>query len=95
MRRHHQDEVVAIGRRPRDDLGTNGAVGAGAVLDHHRLAPTVAQLLRKQPRKNIGAAPGGVRHDDAQRLGGKAVGVRDRGQQGQGDSRQADQFFKF
>ena len=58
---------MAVGSRLGDVLHRDGAVGAGAVFHHHRLAPQGFQAYRHQARQNVGDAAGGVRHDDADR----------------------------
>src|SRR5207249_11993718 len=51
---HH--EVVAVGRRFGDGVRGNGAARARAAVDDHRLAPALAELLRKVAREVIGGA---------------------------------------
>ena len=66
--RHH--DGVAIGRALRDlDRGCHRA-GAGAVLDHERLAEAVGELLADQSPEDVGAAAGGERHDEIDLMAG-------------------------
>ena len=53
---HHQR--VAVGRRFRFVFGRDHAAGAGAVLDHDRLAENFRHFLRHDPRGDVGAAAG-------------------------------------
>src|SRR6218665_2537641 len=45
-------------------LRSDHAVGAGAVVDHHRLAPQLRQALRHQATDDVGAAAGRIRHHE-------------------------------
>ena len=67
-RRRRGEQRVAVGlglvRRGRADV----AGGARPVVDDHRLAPLLRQLLADVARQQIGAAAGRERHDDAHRL---------------------------
>jgi hypothetical protein len=59
-----EDQRVAIGRTARDFLRSNAAERAGAVLDQHRLAPRILQMLAHQPRHIVRPGTGRKRHDD-------------------------------
>ncbi len=80
---------VAVGRRLGHARGADGAAGAPEVLDHHRLAPALGQALGDQAGELVGAAAGGHRHHDVDRLrgetgrlvGGGAGGSREGGEQ--------------
>src|SRR5262249_20399244 len=63
----------AVGCRLRDLLGGDVAAGAGAVLDDHRLAYELRELLRHRPRREVGAAAGREAHDHANRPNGIRV----------------------
>ena len=53
---HHQGVTVRIGFR--QILGCDQPAGAGAVLDHNRLAENFGHLLRDDARRHVGAAAG-------------------------------------
>ena len=74
---------VAVGRRLGDGIGAERAARARAVLDHHRLAERLAELLPDQAGGHIGDAAGRERHDDADRAPG--ICLRLRGQEGQSE----------
>jgi hypothetical protein len=57
-------------------VGADVAAGAGAVLDDHRLANLLAQLVGEQPRHDVGGAARGERRNEADRLGRVGLGVR-------------------
>ena len=57
-----QRMVVAVGQ---ERLHRQDAVGALAVLHHHRLAPSLRQPLGEQPGDNVHAAAGAERRDQA------------------------------
>src|SRR6218665_2156365 len=59
-RPHHQRHGVALGRRAGRGARADHAVGAGAVVDHHRLAPQLRQALRHQATDDVGAAAGRI-----------------------------------
>jgi hypothetical protein len=58
---------VAVGRRLGDQLGGDVAVRARPVLDDHRLAERLRQLLRQHARRDVGRAAGRDRNDEADR----------------------------
>ena len=63
-----QHDGVAVGRRFRSELGADDAVGAGAILHHHRLAERAAELRADLAPDHVVVAAGGIRHDRADRL---------------------------
>ncbi len=54
-------------------LDRDDAVATGAVLDHHRMAPLLRELLREQPPADIGAGAGPERHDEYHGAGRPAL----------------------
>jgi hypothetical protein len=69
--RHEQH--VAVRRRPRDELGADEPVAAGAVVDDELLTHRFAEPLREAARHDVGAAGRGERNNDADRFGGIAL----------------------
>src|SRR5258706_264920 len=57
------NQVVAVGRRFGDDVGGNGAAGAGAAVDDHRLAPAFGELQGEVARQVIGGAARALAED--------------------------------
>ena len=55
---------VAPSGAARDRGRRQGGAGAGPVLDHERLPELFVQLVRQQPRDQVGRAARGKRHDD-------------------------------
>ena len=53
-----QEQRVAVGRRGLERLGRDLAAGAGAVLDHHRRAQLVLELLAQRAGDRVGACAG-------------------------------------
>ena len=76
--RHHaartHEQRVAVGRLLGDDFAADVAVGAGAVLHHHRLAQRLLQRLADGARELVGRAARREVHDDADRLAGPGLG---------------------
>ena len=62
-----EDQRVAVGPRPGDRVGGDGAAGAALVLHHHLLAELVAEMLGGQARHHVDAAPRGQRNDELDR----------------------------
>ncbi len=60
----------------RDVLGAERAVGARPVLDHDRLAERSAELVRQQPRHEVGRAARCEADHEADRAGGIVLCVR-------------------
>ena len=58
---------MTVGRRLGDELRADRARGAGAVLDHDRLAQGLVQPLAQRARHYVGCAAGGEGHDEADR----------------------------
>ena len=54
--RHH--DGVTVGRRFRDDLGSELAAGAAAIVDHDLLTEGLAQFMRDDAADDVGAAAG-------------------------------------
>ena len=65
-RRCHQQRI-AVRRGLRHDLVADVAARARPVVHHHGLSQRGPQRRRHEPRKNIGCAAGGERHDEPQR----------------------------
>ena len=55
---------MAIGRRAGDRLHADRAIGAGPVLDHDRLRPGLAKLLRQGAGDDVARATGLIGRDD-------------------------------
>src|SRR3954468_6491002 len=62
---------MAVGRRFPRLARPDDAVRAGPVLDDHRLAEGLGELLADLPRADVGRAPGHRGHEDADRPAGK------------------------
>ena len=72
---------VAVRRRAHDLHGGERRRGARPVLDDERLAELLLELLRDQPRQQVGAAAGGERHHDGHRPRRILLGMRRRREQ--------------
>jgi hypothetical protein len=71
-----QRVVFAVGQ---ERLHRQDAVGALAVLHHHRLAPSLRQSLGKHPRHHVHATAGSERRDEPHGAlwpGRRGLGVR-------------------
>src|SRR6266851_9811007 len=66
-KRHQQR--VAVRLCLRDRPGSDGAAGAGAIVDDDGLAKLLADALADQSRQDIGDAAGAGRHDHLDRAG--------------------------
>jgi len=62
---------MAVGRRLGGNFGADDAVGAAAVVDHHLLADTLAELLPHEAADDVVAAAGRERHNQTDRFRGK------------------------
>jgi hypothetical protein len=58
---------VAVGIALRDDLGGDVAPGAGAVVDHDRLAEALRELRRERARHRVARASRGESQDQPDR----------------------------
>jgi hypothetical protein len=63
----HQRDRVTVGRRLGDRRHGDIAVGAGAVLDDHALAPALRHAVGDDARERVRRAAGGEADDDAHR----------------------------
>ena len=72
------EQRVAVGRLLGHEVAGDVAVGAGAVLHHHRLAQRLRQRLRHGARDLVGGAAGREAHDHADRLGREGLRQRRR-----------------
>ena len=68
LRQRCQQERIAVGRCLGDAIAGNVGAGAGNVLDHHRLAPRLRELVSDHPRNEIGGPGRRETHDDPDRL---------------------------
>ncbi|MCZ7562716.1 MAG: hypothetical protein M5U08_02020 [Burkholderiales bacterium] len=59
---------MAVGRALGNELRSDGAAGAGPVLDHHARAHLVAELLRHAARQGVGRTARRERHDEVDRF---------------------------
>lgn len=66
------EEGLAVGGSSQQLLDTDLPAAAGAALDDDRLAERIAHLRADLPRQNVRKAAR-KRHDEAQRLRGKAL----------------------
>jgi len=57
-----EEERIAVGRRPRDRLGTHDARRPGAILDHDALAEPLGEIRREQTGGGVGRSAGRERH---------------------------------
>ena len=71
-----EHDRVAIGRGARAGAHGDDAVGAAAVVDHHRLAERRSELGRNDARKRVVAAAGGERNDQQDRAVGIVLRLR-------------------
>ena len=71
--RRRGQQRVAVGVRAREGFRADVAGRAGAVLDHHRLLPDLAQRIADEARQRIGRSAGGIGDDDLDGLGGEAL----------------------
>ncbi len=62
-----QQQRVAVRRGFRDLLRADVAARAGAILDDHRLARPLAELLPDEARQHVGRPAGSERHHDPDR----------------------------
>ena len=67
VRRHRNVERVAVRRRRAGGAHGDGAAGAGPVLDHHLLAPELAEMLGDDAGDHVGPGAGGDRDDHLHR----------------------------
>ena len=63
----HQQPCVAVGRRARDFLGGDRAVGAGLGLDDDGGLPLLLHVLRDDTREHVGDAARRIGNDDTDR----------------------------
>jgi hypothetical protein len=74
--RHHpggtHEHGVAVGRLAHDVFAREPAAAAGLVLDHHRLAQKLTDLVAHESREDVVAAAGRISHHEADRLVRKA-----------------------
>ncbi len=70
----HQHQRVAVGLRARALADADRAARAGLVVHDHRLPPGRVEALADDASHDVGGAPGGEGHDDADGLG--RVGLR-------------------
>src|SRR6266571_4048253 len=61
---------MAVRRGFRHDFARNGALGAGSVIRHYRLAESLGERLRDDAGDGVRSPSGGKRHDDANGLRG-------------------------
>ena len=65
-----EKERVAVGRRASHRCGADGAAGAGAIVDHDRLAQLDRKLLGDEARGGVGATARGEGGNQGDGLGG-------------------------
>ena len=71
-----EQQRVAVGLGFVDEIGADDRTGTAAVLDHDRLPDRLADPFGNDARDRVGAAAGGVGHDQPNRVRGIFVGVR-------------------
>ena len=84
-----EEEGGAIGGRSLQSLGGDLAAGARLVLDDHRHAQDVLELVGQRTGDGIGAAPGRKAHQDADGIARLAPGGCASASQGQGGQQAA------
>ena len=75
VRHGSHEQGVAVARRLRRDARGKDAACARPVLDHHLLAPGVAQAQPHDPGEIVRLAARRKRHDQPDRLGREALRV--------------------
>jgi hypothetical protein len=70
------EQRVAVLRRLDHELGPDVAAGPGPVLDDHRLAPALLQLLGEKSRDDVGGTAGRLAQHEAHGLVGIVLGLR-------------------
>ena len=68
------DEGVAVSRRTRGDFHADRCVGAGAVVEDHRLAETRGQAFVNHAPLDVGGTARREGHNEAERFGGPGLG---------------------
>ena len=76
MGRRLDQQRVSVRLRLDHCLRADLSARAGAVLDNHRLMPSLAQVLADDATGNIGARAGGERYDHADRMARIVLGYR-------------------
>ena len=69
MAGRHQQQRVTVRRRLGGGGRAERAAGTTAIVDHHRLAQALVELLAEHAADNVGAAARRVRHDEPDRPG--------------------------
>ena len=69
MVRWIDEQRIAVGRGPGDQVSPDIAAGAAAIVDDDRLAPELAELVGEHASKRIGWSARRERHDDAHSAG--------------------------
>ena len=62
------EQRLAVGRRLLHDLRGDDAARAGPVVDDHRVAEALRELVGHRARHDVGRAAGAVGNDEAQRF---------------------------
>jgi hypothetical protein len=78
MAGHHHHQRLSVGRKLRKLAGRYGAVGAGPVLDDHRMAPHLLQFRADVARDDVGRAAGAEAYENLDRPGGPVLRRRRR-----------------
>ena len=76
-----EPDRVAVGRGVRELGQSDRAAGAADVLDHHGLLEVRRHALRHRAGQRVAGTAGRERHDQGERLGGKALGGSRAGRQ--------------
>ena len=81
---------IAVGGRARGRRHGDEAVAAGPVLDHHLLAPGIAELGAHKARRDVGYPARRIGHQDPDRPVGIGLRPHGRGTQNSEDGNHAD-----
>ena len=74
MGSRRQQQRIAVGLGAHHELGSNNACASGPVIDNDLLRELFGEPLRISARNQIGAAAGGLRDDQSDRLRGIRLG---------------------
>ena len=80
-----QHQRVAVGGLLRGELVADVAARPGAVLDHHRLAGQLGELLAEDAAEDVARAARRKRRDEADRLRRIALRRREVGEDNEGE----------